>query len=194
MAQIALFKYVCSNISEGFVFAGDTAQTIARGINFRFEDIRNLFYEEFLAVDDNDQSKEKVMPDLFHLSQNFRTHTGITKLAQSVVEVLYHFFPFAIDKLHPETSLLYGEPPILLYSKEDKSSFITIFGHGEDIGNGKNEFGAEQAILVRDDCHKMQVLEKVGKQCLVLTILECKGLEFQVPCPPYSFLRLHIVD
>ncbi|PNX55837.1 lupus brain antigen-like protein, partial [Trifolium pratense] len=34
MSQIALFKYVCPNIEEGFVFCGDTAQTIARGIDF----------------------------------------------------------------------------------------------------------------------------------------------------------------
>ncbi|GLJ34015.1 hypothetical protein SUGI_0684140 [Cryptomeria japonica] len=178
MAQISLFKYVCSNVREGFIFAGDTAQTIARGVYFRFEDIRNLFFKEFLEVD-NDQSKTKLMPDLFHLSQNFRTHTGITKLAQSVVELLYHFFPFAVDKLRPETSLIYGEAPTFLDTKEEESVITTIFGHGGNIGSGKYEFGAEQAILVRDDDQKIQVLEQVGKQSLVLTILECKGLEFQ---------------
>lgn len=31
ISQIALFKYVCRNVDEGFVFSGDTAQTIARG-------------------------------------------------------------------------------------------------------------------------------------------------------------------
>ncbi|KAK8699566.1 hypothetical protein V6N13_115649 [Hibiscus sabdariffa] len=44
MRQIALFKHVCKNVSEGFVFCGDAAQTIARGIDFRFEDIRSLFF------------------------------------------------------------------------------------------------------------------------------------------------------
>ncbi|PKI51301.1 hypothetical protein CRG98_028305 [Punica granatum] len=47
MRQIALFKNISSNVEEGFVFSGDTAQTIARGIDFRFEDIRFLFYKEF---------------------------------------------------------------------------------------------------------------------------------------------------
>ncbi|GJR68652.1 UvrD-like helicase, ATP-binding domain, P-loop containing nucleoside triphosphate hydrolase [Tanacetum coccineum] len=37
-------KYICQNVEEGFMFAGDTAQTIARGIDFRFQDIRSLFY------------------------------------------------------------------------------------------------------------------------------------------------------
>uniref|UniRef100_A0A453CVH1 UvrD-like helicase ATP-binding domain-containing protein n=1 Tax=Aegilops tauschii subsp. strangulata TaxID=200361 RepID=A0A453CVH1_AEGTS len=49
MTQIALLKYVCRNFKEGFLFAGDTAQTIARGIDFRFEDIRSLFYTAFLS-------------------------------------------------------------------------------------------------------------------------------------------------
>ncbi|KAB2623944.1 hypothetical protein D8674_015604 [Pyrus ussuriensis x Pyrus communis] len=34
MSQIALFKHVSNNVEEGFVFSGDTAQTIARGIDF----------------------------------------------------------------------------------------------------------------------------------------------------------------
>ena len=39
-AQIALFKYTCVRAEEGMLLAGDTAQTIARGTNFRFEVIR----------------------------------------------------------------------------------------------------------------------------------------------------------
>lgn len=31
MRQISLFKHICKNVDEGFVFSGDTAQTIARG-------------------------------------------------------------------------------------------------------------------------------------------------------------------
>ncbi|KAL2923664.1 TPR and ankyrin repeat-containing protein 1 [Bienertia sinuspersici] len=45
MKQLALFKYISNNLEEGFVFASDTAQTIAKGVDFRFEDIRCLFYK-----------------------------------------------------------------------------------------------------------------------------------------------------
>lgn len=48
MRQIALFKYIWGHVDEGFAFAGDTAETIARGIDFRFDDIISLFYYEFL--------------------------------------------------------------------------------------------------------------------------------------------------
>ncbi|XP_039173766.1 TPR and ankyrin repeat-containing protein 1-like [Eucalyptus grandis] len=94
MRQISLFKYICRNVDGGFVFSGDTAQTIARGIDFRFEDIRSLFYKEFLmdSMDGPDIRMEKgCLSKIFHLSQNFRTHAGILKLAQSVVDLLYHF-------------------------------------------------------------------------------------------------------
>ncbi|KAL6228189.1 hypothetical protein ACLB2K_002143 [Fragaria x ananassa] len=45
MSQLALFKHMCNTVDEGFVFSGDTAQTIARGTDFRFQDIRHLFYK-----------------------------------------------------------------------------------------------------------------------------------------------------
>lgn len=48
MKQIALFKYICKSVDEGKVFSGDTAQTIAKGVDFRFEDVRSLFYNEFV--------------------------------------------------------------------------------------------------------------------------------------------------
>ncbi|KAI8552025.1 hypothetical protein RHMOL_Rhmol06G0232600 [Rhododendron molle] len=181
--QIALFKYICRNVEEGFVFAGDTAQTIARGIDFRFEDIRNLFYKEFILESRGDGSSERkdkgLLSKVRNLKQNFRTHDGVLRLAQSVIDLLYRFFHHAVDILEPETTLLYGEAPILLESGNDENAIITIFGKS---GNGNGDivgFGAEQVILVRDDSARQDISEHVGKQALVLTVVECKGLEFQ---------------
>ncbi|GAY61164.1 hypothetical protein CUMW_207690, partial [Citrus unshiu] len=258
MSQIALFKYVCRNIEEGFVFSGDTAQTIARGIDFRFQDIRSLFYKKFVLESRNTRNvgrQEKgQLSNIFNLSQNFRTHAGVLNLAQSVIELLYRFFPHSVDILKPETSLIYGEPPVLLESRDDENAVIKIFGNSGDAGGnmvgfgaeqnfrthagvlnlaqsviellyrffphsvdilkpetsliygeppvllesrddenavikifgnsgdaGGNMvgFGAEQVILVRDDCVRKEISNYVGKQALVLTILESKGLEFQ---------------
>ncbi|XP_020524975.1 uncharacterized protein LOC18437732 [Amborella trichopoda] len=184
MRQIALFKHVCSNVQEGYVFSGDTAQTIARGIDFRFEDIRSLFYKEFLNESregclGSARGKETKISDLFHLNQNFRTHAGVLMLAESVLDLLYSFFPQSIDVLDPEMSLIYGESPVLLESENDENAIMTIFGNSGTIGEGSHEFGAEQVILVRDDSAKKQIFDYVGMQALVLTIIECKGLEFQ---------------
>ncbi|MBA0619725.1 hypothetical protein Godav_005534, partial [Gossypium davidsonii] len=183
MRQIALFKHVCKNVSEGFVFCGDTAQTIARGIDFRFEDIRSLFYNEFVLeskCETNHGKKEKgQISKNFHLSQNFRTHDGVLRLAQSIIDLLYHFFPSFVDILCPETSLIYGEAPIWLESDNEDNVVAKIFTNSGNAGAHMVGFGAEQVILVRDDPAKNEILKYVGKQALVLTIVECKGLEFQ---------------
>uniref|UniRef100_A0A803KZ70 UvrD-like helicase ATP-binding domain-containing protein n=2 Tax=Chenopodium quinoa TaxID=63459 RepID=A0A803KZ70_CHEQI len=184
MRQIALFKYVCRNVDEGFIFSGDTAQTIARGIDFRFQDVRCLFYKEFLTRERNDGASGSQMrghiSQIFHLSQNFRTHAGILKLGQSVINLIYHFFPHSIDILKPENSLIFGEAPILLESGSDENAIVTIFGNTGNMGSSNLVgFGAEQVILVRDDCDRKEISSYVGKHALVLTIVECKGLEFQ---------------
>ncbi|XBH98118.1 hypothetical protein VPH35_127679 [Triticum aestivum] len=184
MTQIALLKYVCRNFDEGFHFAGDTAQTIARGVDFRFEDIRSLFYTTFLSETEacnqgNKHGKQCHLSDMFQLTQNFRTHSGILRMAQSIIDLLYFFFPSSVDKLNPETGLVYGEPPVVLETGNDKNAIVNIFGESKSKDGNPHGFGAEQVILVRDDATKKQIVDLVGKQALVLTIVECKGLEFQ---------------
>ncbi|XP_048231885.1 uncharacterized protein LOC8275336 isoform X1 [Ricinus communis] len=181
MRQVALFKHISKNVNEGFVFSGDTAQTIARGIDFRFEDIRSLFYNEFVlgSLSEGVDGKGQISK-IFHLSQNFRTHVGVLKLAQSVIDLLYRFFPTFVDILNHETSQIFGEAPILLESgDDDENAIVTIFGNNGNIGGSFVGFGAEQVILVRDDSARKEICKYVGKQALVLTIVECKGLEFQ---------------
>ncbi|MCL7036921.1 hypothetical protein MKW94_011187, partial [Papaver nudicaule] len=186
MRQIGLFKYICRNFVEGFVFSGDTAQTIAGGVDFRFQDARSLFYNEFILDSGSDgmgnakSMDQSRISHIFHLNQNFRTHADVLNLSQSVIELLYIFFPHHIDNLSPETSLIYGETPIWLQSTNDDDAIITIFGKsGENAGRSTSGFGAEQVILVRDDSVRKEIAERIGKQALVLTITECKGLEFQ---------------
>jgi superfamily I DNA/RNA helicase len=186
VAQIALFKHICRNVEDGFVFCGDTAQTIGRGIEFRFQDVRSLFYKKFVlesktrCADKKNEKAKGCVSEIFMLSQNFSTHAEVLKLSQSIIELLYHFFPNSIDMLKVETSLVYGEPPIVLQSRNGENPILTIFG-----GNGYNgwnigRFSESQVILVRDDSTKEEIIRLIGKQAQVLTILECKGLEFKV--------------
>ncbi|XP_026447497.1 TPR and ankyrin repeat-containing protein 1-like [Papaver somniferum] len=183
MRQISLLKYLCKNSMEGFAFSGDTAQTIGRGIDFRFQDIRSLFYNEFLSEcgsNGKDKLKEKdQISDVLHLNQNLRTHSGVLNLSQSVIDLLYHFFPLSVDILSPETSFIHGEAPVLLESAGDENAIVTIFGNQVNEDRSMTGFGAEQVILVRDESGKKEIIEYIGKKALVLTILECKGLEFQ---------------
>ncbi|KAL7607518.1 hypothetical protein Lser_V15G18328 [Lactuca serriola] len=175
MRQILLFKYVCTNVQEGYAFCGDTAQAIAKGIGFRFEDIRLLFFSHFLLG-----SEKGTMSRIFQLSQNFRTHTGVLNLAQSVIDLLCQFFPLFVDALRPESSRISGELPVLLETDTGDNAIKTIFGTNE-VGSDQKVigFGAEQVVLVRDEYLKEKVVNIVGKNALVLTIMESKGLEFQ---------------
>ncbi|XP_058076289.1 uncharacterized protein LOC131224868 [Magnolia sinica] len=180
--QIELFKYICNNFQEGFVFAGDTAKTIARGIDFRFQDIRSLFYREFLSelsgCKERGKVKEMQVSNVFHLNQNFQTRAGVLKLARSVMDLLYHFFPSSVDVLSPEISPIHGKAPEVLNFRNGENAIMSIFGSsGSSVG--ASGFGAELVILVRDDISKKQIFNHVGKQALVLTVIECKGLEFQ---------------
>lgn len=110
-----------------------------------------MFYKEFVEENvDNGMSSQIDMPDLFHLSQYFRTQCGIIKLAQSVLELLYHFFPLAIDILNPERSLILGESPVVTETKA-KVLLLNFFFHGRNFGSHKYEFGTDQEILLREE-------------------------------------------
>ncbi len=136
-AQLALFKFVCLAPETGLLLAGDTAQTIERGTNFRFEVIRALVYKEFRGglvsapADEGSEVRqgnvgtprvsagvggkrkppagEGVTVDMFQLVENYRTHDRIVKLASSLVKALMHFFPDSVDKLKPEMSKIDGK-------------------------------------------------------------------------------------
>ncbi|PWA66761.1 DNA helicase, UvrD/REP type, P-loop containing nucleoside triphosphate hydrolase [Artemisia annua] len=185
MRQIMLFKYVCPNVHEGFAFAGDTAQAIAKGIGFRFEDIRYLYFKKFLLA-----SEKGKMSKMFQLSENFRTHAGVLNLAQSVINVLFHFFPLFVDALSPETSRISGELPVLFETENKNNAIKVIFEKGSDNSHEITGFGAEQVVIVRDEIHKEKVVNIVGKNALVLTIMESKGLEFQ-DVLLYDFFSAH---
>ncbi|GJR00470.1 UvrD-like helicase, ATP-binding domain, P-loop containing nucleoside triphosphate hydrolase [Tanacetum coccineum] len=122
MRQISLFKYISQNVDEGFIFAGDTAQTIARGIDFRFQEIRYLFYKEFLSSRSSGKREKSLLSEISQLKQNFRTHA------------------------EPETSLISGEAPVLRKPGNNENPIVTIFGGSESSGEIVG-FGAEQVIL-----------------------------------------------
>lgn len=81
-------------------FAGDTAQTIAKGVGARFSDLKCVFKQ----LDIN----------IIQLTTNYRSHGKILALANSVVSIIETLFPFSIDKLKKEESESDGLRPILL--------------------------------------------------------------------------------
>ncbi|KAL4069229.1 hypothetical protein J3A83DRAFT_3504128 [Scleroderma citrinum] len=168
-----LLRILCGN-PEGLFWAGDTAQTISAGCSFRFEDLKAFMYrtEEDPAVG---IEKARMKPMTFQLTTNYRSHSGIVNCAQAVIDLIVRFWPHTIDILQPERSVIMGLEPIC-FSGEDASFSSEQFFAG--LGENGVELGAQQCILVRDSVARDRVQVHVRDSALILTLQECKGLEF----------------
>ena len=74
--------------------AGDTAQTIARGVGFRFSELKTLFNEMNQEYQEEDAKAQRVIrtPSPYSLPTSYRSHVGVLRLASAVVEVLYRYW------------------------------------------------------------------------------------------------------
>ncbi len=179
-AELRLFLHMCVNKNDMF-FSGDTCQTIASGVGFRFEDLKVLFKDEqevqMRLAETNKEYVESpiAIPRLKNLSINYRTHNGILSAAAGVVDLLECFFPGSIDILPRERGFFDGPKPLLLTHTNVEDAAVLIVG--SDQKRSQIEFGAHQVILVRSQEAKKNLPEDFGG-CLAMTILESKGLEF----------------
>ncbi|KAF8336973.1 uncharacterized protein EI90DRAFT_3119273 [Cantharellus anzutake] len=168
-----LLRDLCPN-PRGHFWGGDTAQTISVGSSFRFEDLKDLVYQEEL----NDPlvkrgARQAVKSEVFELLVNYRSHGGIVECAASIIDLLSTMFPYSIDKLQREASIVAGPKPRVFREK---------LVHWEQFlcgpGDTRLDFGARQVIIVRNDEARDEVRAALGDEGLVLTLLESKGLEF----------------
>ncbi|XP_048451512.1 TPR and ankyrin repeat-containing protein 1 isoform X2 [Rhincodon typus] len=155
---------------------GDTAQSIMKGVAFRFSDLRSLFY---YAHDSNQNEKKQcnvaVPSRIYQLHQNYRSHSGILNLASGVVDLLQYYFPESFDRLPRDSGLFDGPKPSVLESCS--VSDLAILLRGNKRKSQPIEFGAHQVILVTNEKAKDAIPEELNL-ALVLTIYEAKGLEF----------------
>ena len=164
---------------QGLFFSGDTAQNIAKGVGFRFCDLSHVFDKS------NFPNHAVVKPSVMHLTINFRSHSRILDLANSLVSILELCFPKTIDRLKKEKSNLDGPKPMLLEHNDTELLFLVLLGEadykkqkeGGLLTRPQVEFGCNQVILVRDQKSKEKI-PKILQHALCLTIYEAKGLEF----------------
>ncbi|TFK76619.1 P-loop containing nucleoside triphosphate hydrolase protein [Pluteus cervinus] len=159
---------ICSN-GDHMIWAGDTAQTIAAGSSFKFDELKAFLY----------RTNEKTMSlkaHTFHLSTNFRSHAGIINCAQSVIDLIVEFWPNSIDKLTPEVGVVSGPRPVWLKTREGSNEHVD--NYLEKMSTQSIEFGAEQCILVHNEKALQSFQQKFGQLGIVLTLLDSKGLEF----------------
>ena len=168
-AELAIFIHCCRDPNSMF-FTGDTAQSIMRGIAFRFQDLRSSFHRIHSKI-----PVIKVPQKPHNLTINFRSHSGILKLAGSIIDLISEFFKDSIDHLPDDEGMFPGPTPVLLEScKIDDLALLLSTNKREASAI---EFGAHQVILVQSKEAKDK-LPPILRGAIVLTIFEAKGLEF----------------
>ncbi|XP_078072737.1 TPR and ankyrin repeat-containing protein 1-like isoform X2 [Mustelus asterias] len=166
----------CINDPNSMFLTGDTAQSIMKGVAFRFSDLRSLFYYAHDSNQNENKQCNVIVPSrIYQLHQNYRSHSGILNLASGVVDLLQYYFPESFDRLPRDTGLFDGPKPSLLESCS--VSDLAILLRGNKRKSQPIEFGAHQVILVTNEKVKDTIPEELNL-ALVLTIYEAKGLEF----------------
>lgn len=123
--------------NKNVFFCGDTAQTIAKGVGFRFYDLKDIFSNQQVSI-----------PSVVQLTKNYRSHNQILNLANSIVDIIELFFPQTIDKLQREKSDIDGPKPIILEKFLEEDLMAMIIGHSSE--SRSPQFGCNQVVIVRD--------------------------------------------
>ena len=167
----------CCRFPNNLFFTGDTAQSIMRGIAFRFDDLKSLFHHAKKAAGIKEEHHDfiRVPKKLYQLTHNYRSHAGILRLASSVVDLLLYYFRDSFDKLQKDEGLFEGPKPVLLESCSPAD--LAMILQGNQRQSSRIEFGAHQVVLVVSNEARETMPEEL-KHGLVMTIYEAKGLEF----------------
>lgn len=150
-AEIGLFFLVSGSQPDSLFLAGDPAQAVAQGVDFRFEEVRSVVY----MISKGCQKVER-----WHkLVHNFRSHEGILEVANLIMGFLYRAFPGAAAKLPLDKGLMKGPRPGLLSGNFDQVT--QLLRTNEKV-----------RVLVRDD-QKGELPDDLKKRCF--GIIEAKG-------------------
>ena len=173
-AELSILLRCCKDPNNLFL-TGDTAQSIMRGVSFRFSDLRSLFHSAKKQVKIIRKKAMVTVPVVDELTINFRSHSGVLRLAASVIEVLQKFFPNSFDRLPGDKGMFPGPIPTLLDSCNFSDLALVLRGNKRE--SSAIEFGAHQVIIVQSEDAK-KALPNELQAGIALTVFEAKGLEF----------------
>ena len=140
--------------SHRFIFlAGDMKQVINPS-GFRWEEVRNKFYERGVQV-----------PEVVNLNLNFRCVGNIVRLANRLLDLKRELVGLSGDEAREEWKFN-GKPPFLIHGipESEMKGQIMITGAG-------------QIVLARSNAEQSKLKKALGTE-MVFTVHEAKGLEF----------------
>jgi hypothetical protein len=160
-AEIALFYQLCR--SGHLFFAGDPAQSVVEGVEFRFEEVKSVVYN-LLPVDLHARYMPKKVEKV---TINFRSHSGILNVASAVLDRLFVAFKDCAPDLKSKDSGLFNGPRPGLYENIGRIGLIDLVSK------------IDGAVLLAMSDGEVELLRKaVPKTVVVLSIRDSKGLEF----------------
>jgi len=141
--EILLFFRLCG---PGNLFlAGDPAQSVVEGVEFRFEEIRSVGY--FVAGPE----RRDLIPDKpKKVTVNFRSHSGVLNTAAAVLRRLFDNFPDSAKELAEDRGVFTGPRPGVFHNihveklkclVSEKLNGIVVLTHDENVSYWKRALG-----------------------------------------------------
>ena len=146
----------------GLFLAGDPAQSVVEGTEFRFDEIRSVAH--YVA---GSERRGLVPQKPKTVNVNFRSHSGILKTAGAFLDLMFRYFPSSAKQLKKDFGLFRGSRPSVMHKTKPNQLAMLL----SDKLKGT-------VVLCHDDSarHWQRVL---GDYKLVYGIRESKGLEFK---------------
>jgi hypothetical protein len=145
---------------DGLFLAGDPAQSVVEGVEFRFEDVRSVGH--FLFEHDR-----KLIPDKPKIvNVNFRSHSGVLGVAAGILGHLFEAFPDSAKQLSKDRGLFTGPRPSVL-QKIEMASVKELVARLDGV------------VIITHDEHVSYLKQRLDYP-LVYGIREAKGLEFEM--------------
>jgi AAA domain len=156
-SEIALF--FCLSGPGSLFLAGDPAQSVVEGVEFRFEEIRSVGYHLC------DNASRSLIPDKPKtVNVNFRSHSGILDVAAGVLALLFGAFPNAAKQLSKDRGLFKGPRP-------------AVFQKVGAMRLKELVYKLDGVVILTHDKETAKVKRDLDYP-LVYGIREAKGLEF----------------
>lgn len=91
--QIAILILLCNDLQNGLFFAGDTAQSVANGVYFRFEEVNTIVWDLKNHHPDRRLCDKQLHFEKPKLRCNFRSHDGVLRVCDQIIKLLSKAFP-----------------------------------------------------------------------------------------------------
>ena len=140
--------------------AGDPAQSVVQGTDFRFEEVRSVGH--YVAGDRRHLIPEK--PKIVNI--NFRSHAGILNCAGGFLDLLFDYFPGSAKQLKKDYGLFKGARPGVFHKVEVNQLSSLLQG------------SLQGCVILTHDESASQWRDALNHP-LVYGIREAKGLEFK---------------